>query len=240
MRNAVHAGFALAVLFLVSVAHGQQEAPSQAQTPAPAASAKTAAPTDVYHVMFVKATPGQAGALEKELRQPDPKDPSAGRMLILRHAEGDDWDYATIAHIGAKAAVEVGAPPAQPATPTRAWHSDTFVAGPSWAEFERAMGLKDAPAAPVYLVGIHRAVPGQRDQLLKLLNETDPDSKVPTGHVTLVHLEGGPWNFLSLDRFNSWQDFAADRAANPSGSEGWQELRRHSASHHDTLAERVK
>ncbi|MGH8637686.1 MAG: hypothetical protein ACREUZ_11195, partial [Burkholderiales bacterium] len=51
---------------------------SEAQTPPPA---QTAVPTDVYHVMFVKAAPGQAAALGKELQQADPKDPMGAHVL---------------------------------------------------------------------------------------------------------------------------------------------------------------
>jgi hypothetical protein len=40
--------------------------------------------------MFVKAQPGQAAALAKELQQQDPKDPIASHFVLLRHQEGDD------------------------------------------------------------------------------------------------------------------------------------------------------
>ena len=53
-------------------------APSQAQTGA-------AAQTDVYHVMFVKAVPGQAAVVATELQQLDPKDPLASHFVLLRH-----------------------------------------------------------------------------------------------------------------------------------------------------------
>jgi hypothetical protein len=54
----------------------------------------------------------------------------------------------------------------------------------------------------------------------------------------LQHLEGGPWNFLSVTRYNSWQDLAADRAT-PANADGWNETRMHTAMHHDTIADRV-
>ncbi len=65
-----------------------------------------------------------------------------------------------------------------------------------------------------------------------------PNSKVTTGNVTLTHMEGGPWNFLTLQRFNSWQDYATDSAANQDG-QGWYEIRNSGAWHHDTLTTRV-
>jgi hypothetical protein len=58
--------------------------------------------------------------------------------------------------------------------------------------------------------------------------------------ITLTHLEGGAWRFVSLDRYNSWQDFGTDRTANATGGDqGWLEVRQHSASHSDTIADRV-
>jgi hypothetical protein len=206
---------------------------SEAQPAAPAA-------TDVYHVMFVKATPGQAAALAEQLKQVDSDDPMASHFLLLRHVEGDDWDYCLVQHLGTETSIEAGPFPPTPAgPPTQAWHDDTFVQGPTWTEFSREMGLTDGPAGSVYLVGVHRAVPGHRTQLLEALDQSDPESKI-TGHVTLAHIEGAQWHMFSLDRYDSWPDFAADRVANSSGGEGWLEVREHSAFHRDTLTERVR
>jgi hypothetical protein len=192
--------------------------------------------TDIYHVMFVKAQPGQAAALAKELQQQDPKDPMASHFVLLRHQEGDDWDYCLIQHVGPTATVAI-TPPTPPANPpTTAWHNDTFVAGPAWAEFSKLM---NGPSTSVYVVGVHRAVPGHRDQLREVLNRPDPAAKVPVSRVTLAHLEGGTWQFVSVDRYNSWQDFGTDRTGTAAGGEGWLEVRQHSASHSDTIADRV-
>jgi hypothetical protein len=200
--------------------------------------------TDVYHVHFAKAVPGQAAALAADLKKQDPKAPQQGHTLLLRHQEGDDWDYCLIEHMGTSASVTVGTPPAPNAPPLSAWHTDTFVAGPSWAEFSKAMALAGGQTAnSVYVVSVHRAVPGHRDQLATVLNQPNPASKIPVSHVTLAHLEGGPWQFLSLDRYNSWQDFGASEAASAqstgSGKDGWSEVRQHSAYHTDTLADRI-
>ena len=165
--------------------------------------------TDIYHVEFVKATPGQALAQAAELQKQDPKAPMQGHFVVLRHQEGDDWDFVLIEHVGTKATVEITpAVPPSP-TPTMAWHNDTFVAGPSWAEFQRVMGTA---ASGVYVVSTHRAVPGHRDQLTATLNQVDATSKVKYGHLLFTHLEGGTWQYLSVDRYDSWSDFAADRS----------------------------
>ena len=76
---------------------------------APPAAAPAA--TDVYHVMFTKAAPGQAAELAKVLMTPDKTNAMPDHFVVLRHQEGDDWDYVVIQHMGAKAEV-VPTPPA--------------------------------------------------------------------------------------------------------------------------------
>ncbi len=207
----------------------------------------TAAPaaTDVYHVHFAKAAPGQAAALAKSLMTPDKTSPMPEHFVVLRHQEGDDWDYVVIQHLGSKAEVTATAPPPSDAVRAlTAWHTDTFVSGPSWGEFSKEMSIggSAAGAGLVYIVGVQRAVPGHREQLLKSLSALGPASKIPTGNVLLQHLEGSEWTFATITRYNSWQDLAAERAAAASAGDtagGWADIRQHSAFHRDTLADRI-
>lgn len=203
--------------------------------------------TDVYHVHFTKSAPGQAAAHAKSLMTPDKTSPMPEHFVVLRHREGDDWDYAVIQHLGPKAEITITPPPppptgSQPAL--SAWHADTFVAGPSWGEFTKQMGLGGANGAgQVYVVGVHRHVPGHREQLLKSLSAPGPASKVETGNLLLQHIEGSEWTFATITRYNSWQDFASDRAAAAAASDttagGWADIRQHSAFHRDTIADRI-
>jgi len=204
---------------------------SQAQAQAPAAA-------DVYHVLFAKAAPGQAAALAKELQEQDAKDPMASHYLLLRHQSGDDWDYCLIQHLGTKASVDVtNANPNAP--PTMAWHTDTFVAGPSWSDVTRAMLPTDAKAASsAYVVAVLQSVPGHRSQLDSLVRQINTNAKVPVSSLVFTHLEGGPWQFLTVDRYNSWQDLATDRA--PAANDaGWLQVLEYVASHRDTIADRI-
>jgi hypothetical protein len=227
------------IVGLLSVAAG---ASPRTQTPAQTQPAQATA-TDVYHVHFAKAAPGQADALGKALQQPDPTSPMPDHFILLRHQEGDDWDYAVIQHLGQKPTVTATAPPS-PARDLRSWHDDTFASGPSWADFTREMGIGGSgkPGA-VYTLGVHRALPGHRDQLLEALSGPAPGQpKVQSGTVLLQHLEGGDWTFLTITRNDSWQDFATERAAAtsaPDAARGWAEIRQHSAFHRDTIADRI-
>lgn len=207
-------------------------------------TAAAAASTDVYHVHFAKAAPGQAAALGKSVMTPDKTSPMPDHFVVLRHQEGDDWDYAVIQHLGPKTEVTATAPPPPDAVRAlTAWHSDTFVSGPSWDEFSKEMSIGGPASAAglVYIVGVHRAVPGHRELLLKSLSAA-PSSKVQTGNVLLQHLEGSEWTFATITRYNSWQDVATDRAAAAAAADaagGWADIRQHSAFHRDTLADRV-
>jgi hypothetical protein len=205
-----------------------------------AAQQPTSSASDVYHVNFGKAVPGQAGALGESLMKPDPESPMPDHFIVLRHQQGDDWDYCVVQHLGPKATIDPSkySPPERDLT---SWHTDTFVVGPPWAEFAKATGLgTESTAGSVYAVAVWRAVPGHRSQLEKILRQPQ-QSKVPVSRVVLQHLEGGAWQFLAIDRYNSWQDFATDQAAAPaeSGADPWAAIREHGAYHHDTLADRL-
>ncbi|HEY3662917.1 MAG TPA: hypothetical protein VGL24_07175 [Chthoniobacterales bacterium] len=222
-------------------------APLYAQSPAPAdkAAAKTKR-TDVYHVFFVKAAAGKAKEVESWLKQPDPAHPDA-KGIILRHQDGDAWDFVAIEYIGAKATVDNGGTPMTPAQRLLTeWHNDTFVGGPSWAEFAKEMGLGgDAgkTASSVYVVSDYRAVPGHREDLEKMLSDKSPGD-TSSGNVLLAHLEGASWNLLAVSRYDSWDKFAENEknstAQTNKGQGGWYELRNHVALHHDTLTDRIQ
>ena len=104
--------------------------------------AQSSAParTDVYHVLFAKAALGKGAELGESLKTADPNVPMSAHRIVLRHQEGEDWDYAVIEHLGTKATVEAAGTPSSPAVrDLYAWHTDTFVNGPSWPEFSKAL-----------------------------------------------------------------------------------------------------
>ena len=228
----------------------------QAQgTPKAAATEKTAAPagagkrTDVYHVHFTKAALGKAAQLGDWLKTPDPKAPMPGHFVVFRHQDGDAWDYVAIEHLGTKASVEaVGTAVPPDKRDLSEWHNDTFVNGPSWEAFTSVMGIDGDSAGKtsgsVYVVSVYRPAPGHRDGLEKMLSEA-PSGPTDTsaGNVLMQHLEGGPWNFLAIARYDSWQKFATNEtnsiAQTNKKEGGWFQLREHVSFHNDTLTDRV-
>ena len=221
-----------------------------AQTPSssPAAGSATAARTDIYHVHFANAATGKAKELGDELKKPAPGASMPDHMIILRHEDGDSWDYCVITHLGAKATIEAN----RPAAPSSmmalyAAHTDTFASGPSWTEFAKQLGLDDAAKSKTsaFVVSIYRPVSGQREALDKFLNAPpDPTTDSFVGRITLQHLEGAAWTFLTVQRWNSWADYGKDNTAsiaqmgkNPQA--GWFKLRDLASFHTDTLCDRL-
>jgi len=229
---------ALALLAMLPLALHAQQSPSSANT------ATAPKRTDIYHVFIVKSALGKAKELQDWLKQPDPEHPNA-KGIVLRHQDGDSWDYIAIEHMGPKATIDLKATPMTPQQRLLIeWHGDTFVAGPSWSDFSKALGLDDASksAGAVYTVSDYRAAPGHRDELEKMLSGATPGDTA-SGAVLLAHIEGAPWNFLGIVRYDSWEKYAEGEknsiAQSNKNQGGWFELRDHCALHHDTLTDRI-
>jgi len=241
---------AIALLILSPVRFVQPQGTSKpAATEKTAASAGAGKRTDVYHVHFTKAALGKAAQLGDWLKTPDPKAPMPGHFVVLRHQDGDAWDYVAIEHLGTKASVEAAGTAVPPdKRDLSEWHNDTFVNGPSWEEFTRAMGIdgdsEDKTSGSVYVVSVYRPASGHRDGLEKMLSEA-PSRPADTsaGNVLMQHLEGGPWTFLTIARYNSWEDYATNQknsvAQTNKKEGGWFRLRDHTDFHNDTLTDRI-
>ena len=228
-----------------------------AQSPSPASSAAAAsstaaasapARTDVYHVHFANAALGKAQELADFLKKQDPKAPMPGHYVVLRHQDGDSWDYCVIEHLGTKATVEANRPATPPSQGAAyAAHTDTFVAGPAWAEFAKQLGIEEGSknTGAAFVVSIYRPASGQREALDKFLNEPpDTTTDSSAGRITLQHLEGAAWTFVSIQRWNSWADYGKDlvngiaqMGRNQQG--GWFKLRGLVSVHTDTLCDRI-
>jgi hypothetical protein len=234
-------------LCFVTIIHAQTAAPSAASGSSVAGGTNSAR-TDVYHVHFTHAALGKAADLGDSLKTPPPNPtPQPGHTVILRHQYGDSWDYVAISHYGTKFTVEAARPQVPGAQRDLSdWHNDTIVNGPSWAEFSRALGLDDAKktSGAVYVVSFYRAAPGHRDAAEKTLAQPpDPATDKAAGTVLMQHLEGSPWQYLGIVRYNSWQDLATSQANSvPSTSKKdspWSQMREHVVYHTDTLCDRT-
>jgi hypothetical protein len=227
--------FVAALLLTVATAVGQQPAQQpQQQAPAP----------ELYHIHVVKAAPGKLPQLI-EAYQNAPA-PEAGQPqvtpIILRHREGSEWDLITITPLGKQVTLKADAPPQAVQDyytrlqPLSDWHGDTFVVGPSWAVVQKAL-VPAKGAQPVYVVSDYRSLAGHRAQLRQILDRTAQDT--PGRSVIFAHVEGAPWNFLTVTSYDSWNAIGApppQPASGTSPQDAGLALREHMAVHHDTIA----
>jgi hypothetical protein len=241
-------GLCLTLLVIVALAAPAQQ--SQPMKTSPTASNRT----DLYHVHFVKASPGKASELLKILTNPTPDTAMPTHALILRHLEGDDWDFAVIQHLGPKFTLDTSGAAPGPGRELRTWHNDTYAQGPAWPEFAKAMGIgrEQAGAAPagkdLYIATTYRGAAGHRAPLEETIKRIAASGLRPGDSVLLQHREGSPWDYLYLTRYDGWKDLAAQQEdpeaearARRAGltQDAGLELRQHMAAHHDTIAERV-
>ncbi|MEP6637016.1 MAG: hypothetical protein ABJB97_09840 [Acidobacteriota bacterium] len=232
----------LAVICSVNTLYGQASpAASSAASPGPAKR------SEVYSVTFIHTAAGKASALEDWARKSAGSGgPMPGHTLVLRHESGSPWDYVSIQHVGPKATVDpAGNPQGLALRPLMDWHDDTFVNGPAWAEFAKAMDLDESSGKPktnesVYVVSVYRPIVGQDDALEKFLSEPSAAGDLTAGTAVLQHLEGGAWRFCSISRYKNYQDYATSEAKavaqTAKGSSTWFRLRELSSFHNDTIA----
>lgn len=207
---------------------------SAAQTPSGSSA------QELYHAHFVKAALGKLNDLIAAYTSA-PVPPGEQKPIILRHREGDDWDLLVLTPFGkGESTVSANVPAdiqAQYAKirASSERHTDSFVAGPPWAQAQKAFG---SDASGVYVVGVYRSANGHRDQLGQAL-----DSIAATGpagrSATFRHVEGGPFDFIQITHYDSWNAIDGPAAGQTDPQAQSLELRRHMAEHHDTICIRV-
>lgn len=245
-----YAATVITLLLAALSATAQQQPPATNQAPA----AMAAGGQEIYHVTVSRAAPGKLNDLISAYRSMN--DPSAQNMMLFRHRQGDSWDLVAITPQGPRAVVEPTAPPAVQAFTAqfqmaRAWHGDSFFAGPPLAEFQRSLTPARANQMPqaLYIVSMYQALPGRRADLGKLLQRLSSAGAIPNSAVALSHVEGAPWDFILLQRYDTWQQFVDDeqrgeelakKAGFASAQAQSDELRSLMSMHADTLTTRIK
>jgi hypothetical protein len=102
------------------------------------------------------------------------------------------------------------------------------------------------PSGSVYTVTTYRSLPGHRDQLADTLLRIA--ALYPDRRSIFQHVEGAPWEFVMISRYDSWNALGEDEVA-PAESlrkQGFanteaigMELRQHVAEHRDTITRMV-
>ena len=176
---------------------------------------------------------------------------SVARMRGLRTQHGDTftsgpaWAELRAALLGgaatAAASVAASASGATGATGTSGSATGGSTAGGA------AASSSAVPAGTIYTVTTYRSLPGHRDQLAATLQRVA--ALFPDRRTILQHVEGAPWEFVLIQRYDSWNALGEEEAAPPERlrSQGFAnseaiglELRQHAAEHRDTIARLVR
>ena len=228
--------FLFAALLLTAAIAVAQQPTQQPVAQAPA--------LELYHIHFSKAAPGKLTQLIDAYQKgpaPEANEPQV-TPIIMRHREGGEWDLITITPLGKQVTLTASAPSQAVQDfntrvgPLSDWHGDTFVTGPAWAVVQKAL-VPAKDAKPVYVVSDYRSLAGHRAQLRQILDRNEQDT--PGRSVLFAHVEGAPWNFLTVTSYDSWNAIDApppQPASGPARPEAGLELRDHMAVHHDTIA----
>ena len=225
--------FVAALLLTAAISVAQQPAPQQ-QAPA----------LELYHIHFSKAAPGKLPQLIDAYQKGPAPEASQPQVtpIIMRHREGGEWDVVVITPLGKQITLTASAPSqaiqefSTRLQPLSDWHGDTFVTGPAWAVVQKAL-VPAKDAKPVYVVSDYRSLAGHRAQLRQILDRNEQDT--PGRSVLFAHVEGAPWNFLTVTGYDSWNAIDApppQPAAGPARQDAGLDLREHMAVHHDTIA----
>jgi hypothetical protein len=222
------------------------------------------APAGVYQAVFLRAAPGHLLELVDAIKARMPVYDAAGlhRPLLLRHAQGDQWDLMLLAPIGS-VSEHFGSDRAtrwrdavrrsgfdDPAFMARAeaivsWSEELYVTGPPVA------ALDSATAGRGYFhLEVFQALAGKRDSLHRqrlMENRFLADIGRPT-NLVFRKITGPSWDLFTLGFYRDLQHYAeptavsaarVEQAARAAGFASRDHigpyLRQFLSGHHDTL-----
>ena len=219
----------------------------------------------MYRTLLLRAAPGSLLEVIDRYRERAPAYKAAGEStpLIMRHSQGDQWDllllfpmesfeaYYSAERVARRREARFDETEFEERLgPHVAWREETFVLGPPLETVERKF-----EQSGYYHVEMFIAVPGKRAELLeqrRMENAFYSELGRP-GNLIFTRVAGGAWDMYTVGFYKDIKDFAAlsdisderqEAAAIAAGFEGSGSigtyLRTLMASHHDTLARRVR
>lgn len=216
---------------------------------APAARAQKATGDVLYRMTLLRAAPGRLLDLVSDVRG------VPGRLtrprLILRHAQGDQWDLMVLAPIGSYqdyfARPAFSAPLATPEHV--AWQEDEFVRGPDLA------ALDGFWSGELFHVEMFVALPDKRADLIAEREQENVYLAAVGRPVNAIFLRelGAAWDVFTIGAYRGWKHYAeredvppekSAQAAKAAGFAGDDRIGPYLRSliqyHHDTLATPVR
>lgn len=206
-----------------------------------------APPGDTYRALFLRAAPGRL----LELIDVCKKAAVPEHGVLLRHAQGDQWDLMVLTPIGTMGSWFAKDHPL-PANwdALVSWQEELYVTGPPAADVQSAVG-----ASGYFHLEIFQALAGKRDSLARereMENAFLAATKRPTNFI-FSRVAGSGWDSFTIGFYRDLQHYAEpgtmtpeqeDAAAKAAGFDGragiGPYLRRFLGAHHDTIGGIVK
>ncbi len=209
-------------------------------------------PAEAYRALFVRAAPGRLVELVDLLRARRDSAPAESRPVLLRHAQGDQWDLVLLQPIGSLSKYFATERSGRDRLWDRlvAWQEELFTSGPPLEAFRAA-----ADRAGYFHLEIFTALAGERDSLQA---ERDMEnvflrSVGKPGNFVFTRTAGASWDLFTVGFYRDLQDYAAPTGRTPEEEEtaaraaGFVSreaigpyLRRFINGHHDTIGPVVR
>ena len=210
------------------------------------ASAQSDRGDRLYRMTLLRAAPGRVLDLVQDVKTRVAALPAdAGRPLLLRHSQGDQWDLFVLIPAGG---ASVDTRPLV-ASELVAWQQDELVRGPDvWS----LPGFAEANLAHIEMFV---ALAGKRDELVRERQMENQYARTLGRPVTAIFVRefGAEWDAFTIGPYRSWKHYAerddikpeaSAAAAKQAGFESDSQIGAYMRSlintHHDTLLTVIK
>lgn len=209
-------------------------------------------PAEAYRALFLRAAPGRLMELVELVKARRDSAPAGARPVLLRHAQGDQWDLLMLQPVGTLSKYFSSYSPVADPLWDRlvSWQEELFVSGPA------SDVLRDAASHSGYFhLEIFNALAGERDSLIAERGMENAFSKAvgKPENLLFTRLVGASWDLFTIGFYRDLQHYAEPTGRTPEQEEAAARaagfvsresmgpyLRRFINGHHDTLGSVVR
>lgn len=204
-----------------------------------------------YRMTLMRAAPGRQADLVRSVAAKVAAAAPAQKSLVLKHAQGDQWDLLVLTPItgAAEGGLKPGQAESRAGADLIAWQEDEIVHGPDLSTIDGFL------AAGLYHVEMFHALAGKQDALLRE-REMENGYLATLGRPTnaiFVREGGASWDSFTIGAYRNWKhyaerdDIAKEKALAAARMAGFENddsigpyLRSLILDHHDTLTTPVR
>jgi len=205
----------------------------------------------LYRVTWLRAGPGRLQDLVTHMKTVASKGAGPPRPLVIRHSQGDQWDFMVLVPVGSYATHFASPEAASPLAPGElvAWQEDEFVRGPDISQIDSFR------SARLFHVEMFDALAGKSAELIREREMENAYLDAVGRPINAIFRRelGASWDVFTVGAYRDWRHYgerdliAPERAAAAAKAAGFATdeaigpyMRSLINTHHDTLATRVQ